>query len=148
MAKFNKGNCIQILRGMLAENPVIYYVHQDDPIGKITKHSYKFFIINSSGHYNISGLVTAIFGVNVNDRSTTFSINAMSHEDDIKSFQSNLAKLIDQPELQLADLILSAKETLDFIISPEAIEFFPLNTRMPAEEIAEDGKQNPIELSS
>ena len=147
MAKFNKDTCTQVLVNMLPKNPVIYYVHQDEPIGKMTKHTYKFFVINEQGHYNVSGLVTAIFGVNVNDRSSTFSVNTMSHEDDVKAFQSNLARLLDQPELQLADLVLSAQETLEFVISPQAMEFVPLVV-MPSADRTGDEKQSPVELSS
>jgi hypothetical protein len=149
MAKFDKNNCLDLLKSMLPANPVIYYVNQDEVVGKMTKHTYRFFVINESGHYNVSGLITAIFGANVNDRSCCFSLNALNHEDDIASFKSSLIKLLTLEKLELADLILSAKETLEFTISPNCFEFFPLSP-MPRENLGGSGgeKQDPIELSS
>jgi hypothetical protein len=149
MATFNKSNCIDLLKSMLPTNPVIYYVHQDEKVGQMTKHSYRFFVINDSGHYNISGLITAIFGANVNDRSTCFSVNNLSHEDDITSFKSSLTKVLAIEKLELADLILSAKETLEFTISPNCLEFLPIGP-MPREDLGgtQGTKQDPVELSS
>lgn len=149
MANFNKTSCIELLKSMLPSNPVIYYVHQDEPVNKMTKHTYRFFVINDSGHYNISGLITAIFGANVNDRSSCFSVNNLNHDDDVASFKSSLIKILDLEKLELADLILSAKETLEFTISPNCFEFFPISP-MPRENLggSNEGKQNPIELSS
>lgn len=148
MAKFNKSNCVDLLKAMLPEEkPVVYYVHQDEPAGKMTKHSYRFFVINDYGHYNVSGLITAIFGANVNDRSTCFSINALSHEEDISSFKTSLAKVLNLEKLDLADLILSAKNTLEFSISPNCFDFFPMSP-MPRESFTGDEKTNPIELPS
>jgi hypothetical protein len=134
---------------MLSANPIIYYIHQDERIDKLTKHTYRFFVINDSGHYNVSGLITAIFGANVNDRSTCFSFNALSHEDDIASFKSSITKILSLEKLELADLILSAKETLEFTISPNCFEFFPLSP-MPREDLGGSisGKSEPIELPS
>lgn len=145
MATFNKDTCILILRSML-KRPVIYYLHQDEKIGALTKHSYRFFILNDSGHYNVSGLISAAFGVNVNDRSIAFSVNQLSHEDDVQGFRNSLAQLI-RPDLQLEDLILSAKDTLVFGFSVAAATFLPL-ADMPTALRNSDEKQEPIQLPS
>jgi hypothetical protein len=148
MAKFNKDTCIQILRAMLLdERPAIHYIHQDEKIGNQTKHNYRFFVLNNCGHYNVSGLVTACFGVNVNDRSQAFSVNPMSHEEDVLNFRNNLAQILNIPGLILEDLILSAKETLVFGFSPWAAEFLP-HMEMPPAERDSDEKQEPIQLPS
>lgn len=148
MAKFNKDNCVAILKGMLSdERPTIYYVSQDERTGNLTKHTYKFFILNPCGHYNVSGLISAAFGVNVQDRSSAFSINQMSHDDDVKAFRDSLAKIVGEPDLILEDLITSAKETLEFGISPHAIEFLPLKN-LPPPEREQGNKNEPIPLES
>jgi hypothetical protein len=148
MAKFNRDTCIQILRAMLLdERPTIHYLHQDEKIGSQIKHNYRFFVLNNCGHYNVSGLVSAAFGVNVNDRSQAFSVNTLSHEEDIIGFRNNLAKLLSIPELILEDLILSAKETLVFGFSPQAAEFLPLVSMPPADRDS-DEKPEPITLPS
>ena len=146
MARFDKNNCIKILQGMLMDDhPVIHYVSQDDRFGAQTKHTYKFFILNQCGHYNVSGLISASFGVNVNDRSSAFSINQLSHDDDIKAFRDSLSKILGINELALEDLITSAKDTLEFGISPEASQFLPLKD-MPAPVKEGDGRNDPILL--
>jgi hypothetical protein len=148
MAKFNKNTCTQILSAMLLdERPAIHYLHVDEKIGSQTKHNYRFFVLNNCGHYNVSGLVTACFGVNVNDRSQAFSINTLSHEEDVMGFRNNLAQILGIPELILEDLILSAKETLVFGFSPQAAEFLPI-ANMPGPDRESDEKQEPITLSS
>jgi len=149
MAKFNKDTCIQILRAMLLDKrrPAIHYIHQDEKIGSQIKHCYRFFVLNNGGHYNVSGLIAAAFGVNVNDRSQAFSVNTLSHEDDVLGFRNSLAQLLDIPGLVLEDLILSAKDTLIFGISPQAAEFLPL-ANMPVPDRNSDEKPEPIELPS
>lgn len=148
MAKFNKDTCIGILRAMLPmERPVIHYIHQDERAGNQTRHNYRFFILNTTGHYNVSGLVAAAFGALVNDRSQTFSLNALSYEEDIKGFRNSLAKLLGIEYLILEDLILSAKDTLIFGFSPQAAEFLP-QAVMPMAERNSDEKDEPIQLSS
>jgi hypothetical protein len=147
MAKFNKDTCIQILRAMLLDDrPAIHYIHQDEKIGSQTKHSYRFFVLNNCGHYNVSGLIAAAFGVNVNDRSQAFSVNTLSHEDDVLGFRNSLAQLLGIPELIIEDLILSAKDTLIFGFSPQAAEFLPL-VNMPIPDHDSDEKQEPVHWS-
>jgi hypothetical protein len=129
MAIFNKAACIQVLQAMLADqkNPVIYYVRNNEQMsGNRWKHTYRFFIQTNAGLYNVSGAITAAFGVNVTDRSQTYSINILSPDDDLKSFQEAIRKFTDYPELILEDLISSAKETLEFVINPSCFEFMPV----------------------
>lgn len=150
MAKFDKETCINILKGMLLDDrPVIHYVSQDEPVGgmtvKQTKHTYKFFIVNQCGHYNVSGLISAVFGVNVNDRSSAFSINTLTAEEDIKNFRNALSKILEIDDLILEDLITSAKDTLVFGISPQATQFLPF-AQMPPTIRDSDGKNEPIPL--
>lgn len=147
MAKFNKDTCILILKAMLLdERPTIHYIHQDERAGEQTKHTYRFFILNNTGHYNVSGLITAAFGVNVNDRSQTFSVNTLSHEQDVAAFKRQLDRLLGIENLFMEDLILSAKDILEFGFSPDAFQFLPM-APMPQAEFASDENSEPIPLA-
>jgi hypothetical protein len=149
MPVFNKESCIQLIQSMLAQQevPVIHFVHQNEPLGTSFKHIYRFFIINSSGIYNISGAVTAAFGVSVTDRSQTYSINNMSPEEDLKSFTASIKAFTKIPNLVLLDLIMSAKDTLQFNFNPEVTSFFPV-VPLPTPEGRDTNSQEPVELSS
>jgi hypothetical protein len=150
MPVFNKDSCIQLIQNMLAQlpNPVIYFVRQDEPLaGNNIKHIYRFFIVSPQGIYNISGAVTAAFGVVVTDRSQVFAINSLSPEDDLKQFTNSLRNFTKFPNLTLQDLVMSAKDTLELHFSPEIAPFFPV-VSLPAPEGRDQNSQDPVELSS
>jgi hypothetical protein len=116
------------------ERPVIHFVRADEALGpKQWKHTYRFFILTPTGLYNISGAITACFGVNVNDRSQAFTINGLSAEEDLKSFTDAVQKFTGLP-VMLEDLILSAKEILEFSWTDSATKFLPENTEYSVEQ--------------
>lgn len=128
--------------------PVIHYVRQSESFpGNLTKHVYRFFINNATGLYNVSGLITAAFGVNVTDRSQTLSINNRSADEDLRSFTEIIRNFTELPNLVLSDLILSAKETLEFKFSPEVAEFLPM-VPLPPPEGRDQNSQEPVQLPS
>lgn len=143
--KVNRDIAIQMIRGLLTGPRTVINYTQDSLQASQNqwRHAYRFFIVNPSGLYNISGLVTMIFNVKVSDRAQTFSITQMNADQDRAAFQAALAKALDLPDLVLEDLILTAKETLEFVISPMAYEFFPLSNLPPDTELA-SGEQEPV----
>jgi hypothetical protein len=128
--------------------PVIHYVRQDDAMpNKMMKHTYRFFIINSTGIYNVSGAITAAFNVGVTDRSMTYSVNNLSPEDDLTSFTNAIKEFTKLPNLVLQDLILSARDTLEFSFSPEVAMYFP-PVPLPMPEGRDQNSQDPVQLPS
>jgi hypothetical protein len=136
-----------MLRGLLTgPRNVINYIQDSVQLNQNQwRHVYRFFVVNSAGLYNISGLITMIFNVKVSDRAQTVSLTQMNAEQDREAFTNALRKQLDLPDLVLEDLLLTAKETLEFVISPMAYEFFPLSKLPPDTELA-GGEQEPIFL--
>jgi hypothetical protein len=134
-----------MIRGLLVgPRNVISYTQDSAKTGETQwRHVYRFFIINPTGLYNISGLVTMLFNVPVSDRAQCFSLTQMSPEQDREAFIQALRKHTNIPDLILEDLVLNAVQTLEFVISPLAYEFFPLSNLPPNTELAE-GEQEPI----
>jgi hypothetical protein len=88
-----------------------------------------------------------MFGVKVNDRSQCFSFTQMNAEQDRNAFADSLRRQLILPDLILEDLIASANETLEFVIAPSAIEFFPLSSLPPDTEMT-SGPQEPVVAQS
>lgn len=116
------------MKGMLAAQtrPVIHFIRSEEVLGpKQFKHVYRFFIVNVSEIFNISGLVTAAFNVPVNDRSQCFSVNAMSADEDLKSFADAVRRFTEIPNVVLVDILTGANEVLDLVINPNMGCFLP-----------------------
>jgi hypothetical protein len=68
----------------------------------------------------------------------------MDPTQDREAFVKALRTQLEMPELNLEDLILTAKNTLEFVISPMAYEFLPLSKLPPDTELA-GGEQEPLD---
>jgi hypothetical protein len=139
MFEFNRESAIALLKGMLAAQtrPAIHFIRAEDVMGpKQIKHTYRFFVVNRSEIYNVSGLITAIFGVTVHDRSQAFSINALSADEDLKNFGEAIRRFTELP-VTLVDLLVGATDVLNFVINPMLLEFISepevrVSSRFPA----------------
>jgi hypothetical protein len=132
-----------MIRGLLCGPRVINFTQESVQAQNQWRHNYRFFIINPTGLYNISGLVTMIFNVPVSDRAQCYSVTQMDPVQDREAFLKSLRQHLEMPDLTLEDLILNAKHTLEFVISPMAYEFLPLSKLPPDVELA-SGPQEPI----
>jgi hypothetical protein len=122
-----------LLKGMLStrNHPTIHYLYNEEQVGSQIKHTYKFYIITQGRIFNVSGIITMIFGVTVQDRSQAFSINTLPRNEDTKAFTDALKKQLDLPDLILEDLILTAEQPLEYTIAPSVLEFLPVPKRYP-----------------
>ena len=145
--KLSKEVAIQTIRGLLTgPRTVISYTQESAQLAQNQwRHNYRFFIINPRWIYNISGLITALFNTRVTDRSLTFSISASNAEQDRENFIRFLRQSLNLPDLILEDLIANAKETLEFVISPQAIQFLPMASHPPEIELS-SGRPEPVIL--
>lgn len=129
--------------------PIIHFVRNSETLGGGKfKHNYRFFIINDENLYNVSGAITAAFGAEVNDRSMVFSTNANQPDDDLKAFNDAMRKFLMLPNLELHDLMNSARQVLEFTIHPDALAFLPPVPLPVAERQGSNNTQGPVELSS
>jgi len=133
-----------MIRGLLCGPRVINYTQESIQGQNQWRHSYRFFIVNPTGLYNVSGLVTLIFDVPVGDRTQCFSVTQMTPEQDREAFLKALRGHLEMPDLELTDLLLSAKQTLEFVISPMAYEFLPLS-KLPPDTELNGGPQEPLD---
>jgi hypothetical protein len=111
-------------------SPIIHYLYGEEQLsGGQIKHTYKFFIVVRNRIFNVSGLISMAFGVTVQDRSQAFSVNTLPKSEDVKAFTDALRKHIGLDELTLEDLVVSAEQPMEYILSPAVMEFMPTPTR-------------------
>lgn len=111
---------------MLANHnrPTIHYLYGEDQLGGgQIRHNYKFFIVVRNRIFNVSGIISMLFGVMVQDRHQAFSINTMPKTEDVKGFTDALRKHIGLEELVLEDLLLNAEQPMEYTIAPGVLEF-------------------------
>ena len=128
MLVLTRENAISLLKGLLAaqRRPAIHFIRSEDVLGpKQIKHTYRFFVVNVSEIFNVSGLVTAAFGVIVNDRSQAFSVNALNAEEDLKQFTDAIRRFVEIPNLILIDLLIGATDVLELVINQNMNCFMP-----------------------
>lgn len=126
MPVFNRENALALLKGMLAAQtrPAIHFIRGEETLApKQFKHTYRFFVINRDNIFNVSGIITAAFGVTVNDRSQAFSINSLTSEEDLKQFSDAIRRFTELP-VTFVDLLTGAADVLEIIISAQVEEFF------------------------
>lgn len=121
----SKELAIKTIRGLLTGPRDVIYFSQDSAQlnERQWRHIYRFFIINSSGLYAISGLITLLFSIKLTDRTQVTSFTQMNAIQDREAFAEALKKQLQLPSLVLEDLFGAAQETIDFVISPNVCEF-------------------------
>ena len=123
---YNKTTCLALLKGMLTKHnyPAIHYLYNEEPaVGGQIKHNYKFFVLVKNRIFNVSGVISMIFGVTVQDRSQAFSINTLTKTDDVKAFTKALREHTELDNLFIEDLLQTAEQPMEYTISSAVTEF-------------------------
>lgn len=124
----DKDTAVEILRGLLTNRPrnVVNYLQESAQVNaQQWRHLYRFFVNTPGGLFNVSGLVTVLFGIKLSDRSCVVSLTQMNADQDLQAFTQTLRKQLSLTDLVLEDLVGTAHETIHWTINPDLKESTP-----------------------